>query len=1358
MKMNRNRLLDPTPEPVPPQPHQQPAQRPRRWRRILKFALSIAGCLLLLVIACAAGLVALVNRDGVHRYLIGLAGRKASEKLGVHVQLENFTLHLSSLSLDLYGVSVDGAAPYASPRLLVADHVAVGVRIVSIFGGKWYLDNVQVDHPVAWVLVDKNGVSNLPTFKSSGPSSNTSVFDLGIRRAVLNRGEVYFNNRPSALDADVHDLNFNSSYNPLRTMYSGSVNYTNGRVQYGAFRPFEHNLAASFEATPQSFQLKQAKLQSGPTQVVLSGSLENYGQPTVRAHYDAMVDGAQMAALLRNDSIPAGLVHADGDVQYHQANGAPAIQALTVNGRAASNQLQFQLAQTSGRRRAEVDNLAFQYSVAGGNAAVHNFRAEAFGGTLTAEGQMKDIGGASHSTVSAALHAISLEEAQRTLLSSSERPAAAVTGTLNATARATWGKTIDDLTAHADATIQGQAAHAQNAAHASGAPAALPIESAIHANYFGVGHRLDLGNSYLRTPQTSLTLNGTLSRNSSLQVRLQANDLREIAAIGNLFRAPAAGEANAPLTMTGQAAFTGTVNGSTDAPHLTGELNAQNLAVNGSNWKTLRTGVEVSPSRAALRNAELDSATRGRITLNGSVDLAHWKFTDTSPLEVQLNAAQMNVAELMQTAGRDEPVTGTLNANLTLHGSELHPEGNGSVTLQNANVYAQPVPMAKANFSGSGDQARADLHVDTPAGNMDGKFTVEPRQRTYNAQFSSTGIHLDKLQAMVDRNFAAVGVVAFEVRGQGGFDNPEVDAHLEIPKLEMQGQSLSAVKLQAHLENRVANATLSASSVGAEIQAKARIETTGDHETDATLDTKSFPLAPLLATYAPDAAGQVTGETEIHATVHGPLKNKNRLEAHVSIPVLKIGYSNTVQLAAAAPIQIDYKNGVVNLQPATIKGTDTDLQLQAAVPVSNTGSMAVRAQGTVNLQLIQLFDPDVRTGGELKLNIDSHGPIHGGSVGGQIEIANASFSSLDMPVGLQNANGVLTLTSDRINIEKFEGTVGGGTVTAQGGVLYRPGLQFNLSAAAKGIRILYPQGMRETVDANLRLAGTTENSMLGGSVDLADLSFTPAFDLNSFVSQFSGGVSAPRVQGFTQNLALNIAVRSSSNVNLVSRTLSVGGSANLQVRGTAADPVILGRVNLSGGDILLNGNRFVLAGSTVQFVNPSETQPVVSLSLNTKIQDYNITMRFNGPIDQLRTEYTSDPSLPQADIINLLAFGETTEAAANNVSSADQTAESLVASQVSSQVTGRISKAAGISQLSISPVLAGSSQQGPAGAVITIRQRVTGNLFITFSSNVATTQDQTIQGQYQVSPRVAISATRDPNGGFAVDALIKKSW
>jgi translocation and assembly module TamB len=191
----------------------------------------------------------------------------------------------------------------------------------------------------------------------------------------------------------------------------------------------------------------------------------------------------------------------------------------------------------------------------------------------------------------------------------------------------------------------------------------------------------------------------------------------------------------------------------------------------------------------------------------------------------------------------------------------------------------------------------------------------------------------------------------------------------------------------------------------------------------------------------------------------------------------------------------------------------------------------------------------------------------------------------------------------------------------------------------------------------------------------------------------------------------------------------------------------------------MNGDRFILNGGTIEFGNPSQTEPVVNLALNTTVQQYDIYMRFNGPIDQLRTNYSSDPALHAADIINLLAFGQTTEAnSANPSTPANQAAEGLVASQVSSEVTSRVSRVAGISQLSINPVLAGGTTQGPPGANITIQQRVTGHLFVTFSSNVASTQNQTISGQYQISPRVAVSATRDQNGGFAFDTLIKNGW
>src|SRR6516165_3125365 len=82
------------------------------------------------------------------------------------------------------------------------------------------------------------------------------------------------------------------------------------------------------------------------------------------------------------------------------------------------------------------------------------------------------------------------------------------------------------------------------------------------------------------------------------------------------------------------------------------------------------------------------------------------------------------------------------------------------------------------------------------------------------------------------------------------------------------------------------------------------------------------------------------------------------------------------------------------------------------------------------------------------------------------------------------------------------------------------------------------------------------------------------------------------------------------------------------------------------GELFLLGNRYVVQGGTIAFINAARTEPVLNLQVNTTIQQYNIAMRFQGPLDRLHTNYTSDPALPPADIINLIAFGNTQEAQA----------------------------------------------------------------------------------------------------------------
>src|SRR6185369_15084653 len=133
--------------------------------------------------------------------------------------------------------------------------------------------------------------------------------------------------------------------------------------------------------------------------------------------------------------------------------------------------------------------------------------------------------------------------------------------------------------------------------------------------------------------------------------------------------------------------------------------------------------------------------------------------------------------------------------------------------------------------------------------------------------------------------------------------------------------------------------------------------------------------------------------------------------------------------------------------------------------------------------------------GQLRFNINSYGQRSDPNVKGRVEIVNANFSSPDAPLGLTNGNGALVLTKNRLNIEKFEGVVGGGRVAAGGGVLYRPNLQFDLALQGQGIRLLFPDNVRTGTDLRLTLTGSTESALLSGTVNVDQLSFTPDFDL-----------------------------------------------------------------------------------------------------------------------------------------------------------------------------------------------------------------------------------------------------------------------
>ncbi len=1292
----------------------------------------------------------LLRSQRFHDYLLRVSQQKASEVLGSQVQMRDFAFHWSGLSptLDLYGVVIHGAAPYGDPPLLQADKMHFGVTITSLLHKAWYVSDVRIEHPVARIFADRNGQTNLPAPNSGkkSSSSQTSVFDLGIRHLLLDRGEIYYNNRKSDLSADVHDVSLQSGFALLTKTYSGTLSYRDGHLQLQNANPISHNFDARFVATPDEFKLESANLKTANSRLSLVATLHDYAQPQVHVTYDASIDGGEFRRALRNASVPEGILLSSGVLDYDSRSDRPLLASVNANGEAHSTRITV----TSQNARLQVRDLGARFSLANDNATVTGIHAQVLGGALAGTVTMRDLSGSTRSHMSASLRGVSLAELQNELqgamASSSVANRVAVRGSLNATADATWGTTMQDLLARADATLQANAQAAQGGA-------ATPLNGVIHARYAGKSGQLAFDQSYIKTSETSVTLNGTVSDRAALQARIESNDLHELETIASAFRAPG----SEPLGLHGHAALNATVSGSTHNPQVTGQLTADNLRVHGTEWKVLHANFTANPTQIRVDNGELDSASRGRITFKLLTSLQQWSLTKTSPFQIQFSASQIDAADLLKAAGSAAPVAGTLSADITANGTQLAPVGHGTINMASARVAGEPIRAIDLQLQANGNQVDANLKIDLPAGSANATVRYEPASQAYDAQVHAPGIKLDQLETLKARNLGIQGVLNVNATGKGTLQNPQMQAVIEVPQLQVRDQVIRELKLQSNVANHVANFSLDSDVVNTHAGGRGTIQLSGDYMADVSLDTQSIPLAPLFALYAPSQAGDLNGQTELHATLRGPLKDKTRLEAHLVVPQLAVNYKNSIQLSTEAPIRADYVDGVLNLQRSTIRGTGTEVTFQANVPMTGDAAASMLVRGSIDLRLAQLVSPDITSGGELRFDIDSYGRRSDPNVQGKIQVVNASFATVDAPLGLSGGNGILTLTRDRLDITQFQGKVGGGVLTASGGVVYRPQLQFDLALAAKGVRVLYDQSIRTTLDSNLALTGSYENALMTGQVAVDQLSFTSDFDISDLMSQFGGEETPPPTQGFSQNLNLNVGVQTPGGLNLTSRTLSLAGSANLHVRGTAAQPVLLGRLNLSSGDLIFSGNRYKLQGGTIDFTNASRTQPVLDMAVNTTISQYDIQMRFWGPVDHLHTNYASDPALPPADIINLIAFGKTSEAAAANPTPPGALgAESLVASQVSSQITNRVEKLAGLSQLSIDPEL-GSSQQSP-GARIAIQQRVTSKIFVTFATDVTATNSQVIQLEYQVNRKTSFDAVRDQNGGFSFQTTFRKQW
>jgi len=381
------------------------------------------------------------------------------------------------------------------------------------------------------------------------------------------------------------------------------------------------------------------------------------------------------------------------------------------------------------------------------------------------------------------------------------------------------------------------------------------------------------------------------------------------------------------------------------------------------------------------------------------------------------------------------------------------------------------------------------------------------------------------------------------------------------------------------------------------------------------------------------------------------------------------------------------------------------------------------------------------------------------SLTGKIQFDNVNAAIDGIPNGLSALNGTLVFNEDRLEVENLTATTGGGQLKIGGFLTYSNGIYANLTAAGTAVRVrLY--GLSATATTSLTLQGGPQDLRLSGTVLVTRFGVGADVDFAAFAA--AGGVSAPPDPGAASNkIGLDVHVTSSPQLDFQNSYAKLAGTVDLTVRGTVAEPTILGRIQITDGSATFAGTKYELQRGDIYFSNPVRIDPTIDLDATARVETYDLTVGLHGTASNLKPTYRSEPPLSEADIFALLALGRTQEEAQlyqeqQVQQGTDPTTSALLGGALNATVSNRVGKLFGGGSVKIDPAFVGTL--GNSSARITVQQQLTRQLSVTYATNVNSTAQQLLQGQYDLTPNVAIVVARDETGVFSVVYKIRRRY
>ena len=1323
--------------------------------------------MLLLMVVALAGLIWYASTSSfqamVRRHVVSELERITGGK----VELGGFHTTPFRLRLDLRDLTIHGREQAGETAYVHIDRVMAEIKVISFLGAQFGFSSVFLDHPVVHIVLYPDGTTNQPQpaiTDSSGKSPVESLFSFSVARLGVQKGELIWQDQRIPLEFTATDLSAGMSYSHFRRRFESSVILGKVDTKAKDFRPFSWRAEAQFGLGSNRIDVSSLKWFSGPSRLEASGRLENFRQPKITGTYKGSLDLAQISAITRQRDLRAGVLEIQGkgswaleqfvsdgkfflrDVDWRGANLS--LQHADLSSDFFITNQQVRLSKMDGRLL--------------GGSAVGDMEIANWQASLSRQPAARGLAAKKSSAEEKGLLRLRLKglsvAALANALTTPARPLnrANLVGTAEGSTDAQWRGSLSNL----DAQIA-----LQVTPPAKSLPPELPLSATVRANY-RASRALELNEFSAGTPASQARASGVLSSTSSLKVFATTTNLREWQPIMAALNGPT----EMALAVHGHATFNGIATGHISSLSFTGNLQANDFIslvpaagqIPGRQirWDSLTANLQFSPDRLSVRNGVLRHAgAEIRFDVNAALDQR--RFLDTSPFSISLNIHNADLTELQSLVGYHYPFTGRTNLIVRASGTRLDPHGEGHFQLTNATLYGQPFARASADLQFVNGEAEINnIQAFQASATVTGAASYNLAGQNFHFNLEGRNFDLAQFPELHSSRFTMDGRMDFTAQGSGTPEQPALNAQLRLRDLTFDNERAGNFILNVVSQGPDLRVTGNSQFASSELTLEGTVRPHNDWPADLTLHFNHLDIDPVVRAYFRD---KVTGHSAAAGDirVRGPLLRPRDLEITAILNEFLVDIQK-VRVINDGPIRFSLKNETLDLQQLHLVGDLTDFAAHGTAQLSGQRALDMRADGHVNLKLIESFNPDFSSSGTITAGVSVSGTVSDPLLQGRVEISDGAISYIDLPSGLSNMNGTLTFNQDRLQIETLTARTGGGSLNLGGSVTYFRGTpNFDLSIQGQDIRLRYPPGASSTANTDLRLIGNASAATLSGDITVTKLAVTPGFDFASYLERSKQSVAAPTANSLLNRLKLDVHVTTTPDLQMQTAVAKLTGDADLRARGTAAKPVLLGRVDILEGEVNFNGAKYRLERGDVTFNNPVRIDPVLDLQATTRVSDYDVTVNLTGEVDKLRINWRSDPPLPETDIVSLLALGrapgEQSLTSQGTPSAYSPEASNMILSQaLTAAQTNRAQRLFGISRIKIDPQGLGSETSINRGAQVSIEQQVYNNLTLTYSTNVSQTSEQIIQLEYNITRNLSIVALRDYNGVVSFDVKLRR--